>query len=241
MPRGHPDWQVNTEQFSFGDLDTAEAMVRIGSPASISRSGRVVWLTGFENDLHEISNLGMGTGVVVRDTTYPFRGSACAKLTGEDGAGLYATVAKRIPFLTLGRIGLEFAAWFFDGDGLLEIALEAQNSDVGFQFWFDLYAAGGDVHLWDDVAGDVLLGNLGGGLDADTPIYLDVKVVVDALTGRYVYIRVNDLVFDGSAYTADGLAPAFPGRYTLWLYHNTEGTDPSVLYLDDLIFTIDEP
>jgi len=162
-------------------------------------------------------------------------------MTGSAGAGNYADMYKRIPFIRAGRQGIEWVVWIshFHCDFWMDLIM--QTADKGLYFEVRLAGSTGDVYVYDRDAGSVKVGAVGGALNATTPLYLNCKMVADYDTDRYAYIRVNDAVFDASDYRGDTEAAAWPGRTTISPICSTADADPAICYLDDVIFTIDEP
>ena len=242
MPRGHPDWQVNTGQFSFLDMDTAEAMVRIGSPNVYSRSGRVLYIDGFEDSLAPwTQGFALAGAAIARNTAQSFHGSACLKITPASVATFQSSAYKDFPYVVGQRHGVEEVVWGSLGTTRHSILLVVTHSPVLSRYALRLDYTTEKLSIWTlgDVWVDIDSGL--GDMRSANPIWRWLKIVVDTETSAYVRAYFNNQVYDISNYRPVQEATVALEGINLALYATDLAGTQNPVYIDNLIYTIDEP
>ena len=243
MPRGHTDWWIQTGQFSFADLDTAELAVRLGSPSIHFRSGRVTYLTGFEIDINDALGLGIGAdGVVETQTDDVIFGSKSLKITPPTLTPFYSYYHHPLPKIKAGRWGVEISA---------APSLNCELQTIGFALREGATAYAGQIRLnWE--AGELQYRDRNNNVQkiADLPDNRDVtylysvvvKLIVDWDDFVYKIVYLNDVSYSLNDEPLYKTTPAVgPDYMQVQLFVlDSDGTQGWGVF-DNLIITTDEP
>lgn len=242
MPRGQRDYGMYGSETYVGSLaDMAELAARLGSIVLFDRRGKVIDLDDCETPFLKWTPTDVGNGAVALDNTYPKSGSQCIKLTSGDGRNDHGTISKGFMPLSSKRLGLEFIfsqpstnvylqlkMIYFDGAKVYRagLRLDFNGEAIGYQT--------GELD-WTDII-EVKT------FDTSAFFYYPIKFVVDFPTGRYVRLMYGGREYDLSAYTIwsddDILTPPHLRFVIACLWRAGAGSD---IYIDDIIFTEDEP
>ncbi len=241
-PHGTPDfWGQGPKSTTYGLNDMAELAVRLGSPMNYDRRGEIVWYTNFDNGGQEFLVSTSGTGAGSYLTSYfPYQGglSMCLKTGSESGMVALGTAYLIYP--VLGGIGLEvtFAADGYTDYINFQVRIHTgslkHEYNVRFTKSANMFAVKADDGNYHDIGGFALTTT--GGV-----IFTHLKVVFDILTGRYVRLMVNDNTYDISAYLPYTEASALSRGLYLGLQVVNGSSGASVLKLDNVIVTQNEP
>lgn len=243
MPRGHPDWFIMTGQFSFADIDTAELAARLYSPNVLYRSGRVTYLTGFENDINDAMKIELGAdGLVEVQTNNVLVGSKSLKITPRSDDPFYSFYHHPMPKIKSGRWSIEV---------LVAPSLNCELTTIGFTLQEGAHQYSGQVRLnWEagelqirDKDNDVL--TIADLFDNRVENYLypvAVKLIVDWDTITYKSVYVNNVSYDLESepiYDSEPYIGADTMIVELFVL-DSDGTQGWAVF-DNLIVTTDEP
>lgn len=243
MARGHPDWFIQTAQFSFADIDTAELAARLGSPNHLFRSGRVTYLTGFEIDINDALKLELGTdGVVEVQTTDVLFGSRSLKVTPRSDDPFYSYYHHPLPKVKDGRWSVE---------ALIAPSLNCEISTIGFALREGAHQYSGQIRLnWeagelqirDENNDPVKIADLADNRVEDYLYPVAVKLIVDWTDVTYETVHINNVSYDlESEPIYDEEPAAGPDFMQVQLFAlDSDGTQGWTVF-DNLIVTTDEP
>ena len=267
MARGHPDWWIQTGQFSFADIDTAELAVRIGSPITLHRSGRVIYLTGFEIDVNDWTFFSGGVGAEAMEwwggdggeaAKQPLRGSGAMKLTisdDDDDNGFYVNQAiKVLPAVWSGKLGIEMTFAIDDNVERIVLELSYDDGDTVVTGAIMIDAANSKLLYFDgdteeDIADYTEFADMPGNTLQPPELvslrWCNVKMILSSDLGEF-----TNFIFNGRSF-ADELAgvetlsasssvTAFE-RLKIGIHAFGDDNSQGVLYVDDVILTQDEP
>jgi hypothetical protein len=219
--------------------------------SSLSRTGRVYWQDDFEAYTSAVTEKWrQRVGTISLDTSRPFRGKACMKITTGAVLGNDVEADKYLGALPLGRLGWEL--WFLSQFGVANI----HDIELGFYLYDGAYCheawvawlgtVGTLQEKWQYINSEGDYTDIPNGtqklyVESDLPIWHHFKLVVDFRTGKYVKLVCDDKTFDLSALsyhkTPDTTKPCIDvGAYI----ENATATAVS-LYVDDVILTDQEP
>lgn len=243
MSRGHTDWWIQTGQFSFADIDTAELAARLYSPDVLYRSGRVTYLTGFENDINDALGLELGgDGVVETQTDDVLYGSKSLKITPQSGDPFYSYYHHPLPKIRDGKWGVE---------ALIAPSLHCELTTIGFALREGAHQYSGQIRLnWEagelqirDENNDVVkIADLADNR-VDGYLYpVAVKLFVNWTTLTYETVYINTISYDlESEPIYDEEPAAGPDYMQVQLFVlDSDGTQGWAVF-DNLIVTTDEP
>lgn len=262
--RGHRDWFIDTSQYGFGDIDMAEAMVRLGSPNVYRRSGRVIYLDSFECGVGgwQYYDPSATNGKVESNTSQPvagdnltiIHGRRCVKITPPstaDANGDYRThLMKRLPRVWSGNLGIE---------ALIASSASARAITLGLTLWTDTAYTPAEVTI--DLANQDMLyrssvsgafaaiytkvADLQGGdlrVAGERP-WAYLKLVVSSDLTKYRYALWNGQTIDLSGLAIPSVVPGAPYFAHLGIgviaWGSTNAQQPA--YVDALVVTQDEP
>lgn len=261
MAKGHEDWQIPTAQFPHVSVDTIEGAARMGSPGQKHRAGKILYLTGFECGVEEFVGYDPTAGLDGNLEEYEndgyaglnipaFSGKKMAKVTPPSGDPFYFTVKKEIPRIWSGNLGVE---------GLFGCSADITHFTMGLLLWTstDYYAAMLGI---DCVNAKLLYRSLVSGTFAQTyteiddlpggdprlvtnPIPIFIKLVIKGDYSEYVKCWVNEEKFDLSGNAIPSATPGasqYPHTLIEFQAVDEDGTQ-GVLYVDDIVLTVDEP
>jgi hypothetical protein len=249
MPRGGPDYGLETLNIGRYSTDTAELAARLGSPYSIYRSGHVLYITDFQDGVDDwLTFFGAGIGSIARAIN-GWRGPACLGLLPDSAGGSLSNATKIFPFVISTKIGTEiFANWESTGplnNSALEIAqlqYIKPNSYVG-RVIIDPVTKTISLATDNPVPGGTV--TIATGLDEWRSAFVSnyyqwAKLVIDWSTGKYDYLYWNNNVYDLSMYytwNVHGLGAGYTGL----LVGATHAATSTWLDIGAAIITIDEP
>jgi len=248
--RTMPGYTRDPGQFGGVLTDPLEANVNIGAPNAWYRTGRVVYVDGFEGGLQPWRVGSSGDGFVLQSITRSFFGNACAEINpNTNGTAVTDTfLEKFFPFILSGLHGFECAIeWLWDGvtavaDFSIFVLVQHKTGD-SFVFRITIDANDRDLRVRDS-SGTMQT------FEADTgPLlftggsrYFHVmKLVIDAETGAYKYFRFNKSIYDLSAYSAQNSGGSSQNQIVIdLLTDNSNGLARQLVYLDNVIYTLNE-
>lgn len=257
-PVGAPDGGYNPQATAASQIDTGFLGDRLlMGGGSASKSGRVLWATGFEEgDLYSMidapgasvvpGNASLGAGGII--PAWQGRYYLNHLTNGTNGYTIFTS--KQLPG------GLVTGRWAYEA----MFCLRDVNSQVDFDLRRDgVTAIPGDVSLDADIqivntsAGNIkmLYQNAGGTftqfadlsnlIDFSSNIWHNIKIVVDFSTGKYVRV-----ILDGRTYSLAGIAITFsaPGVGEFASVGELTTANAAAVQqsgFDNLIVTVDEP
>lgn len=242
MARGHEDWFIQTGQFSFADIDTAELGARFGVPYSFTRSGKVIYSDGFEASLApwRVGKVGADT-VVELSNTYSYRGAYSLHILTDDGVADYGRIEKLITYLQDTRTGIELLSWSIGASSYLIIGADVRTPTAGMRCRIKVnYDGVLSYYEADETYHE--FASLGGGFNVAHPAFFLFKLVIDMENDGYAYFRVNETLYDLSSYSPFVITSTIPGRIDWRIQGFSDpGGDTGEFYVDDVTITIDEP
>ena len=249
MPRGYPDYNAPSTAIGGVSFDTAELAARLGGLSRVNRLGQVIYQDDFMAYLSRwtLTTTGLGNGYNI--LTPVFDGEAAVALGAADTVSSSALIEKPIPLHDLARFGLEVVFGFQpDGGGsnvgsytvYIYHPTQSYRATVKIDMATDYISIQG--HLlggsdnWYNVITDI--GTINPNYSYVT--YHNLKLVIDATTGRYVRLFVDDKSIDLSGYYMQVLGTAGYEMMLLQIYHYCSRVVDK-FYSDSLIVTMNEP
>jgi len=241
MSRGQPDYGAYAEGDVISLLDDmAELAVRLGSIVKFDRRGKVVYLDDFEApNLKWIKGITAG-GTVLHDSVYPQSGAQCIKLTPNAGATDLAGISKEFGVVISQRLGIEFA--FANPSANLSYYIEVSYFD-GTSFHrarFNLDFSTSRMSIWSGIGAWTDIGAIDAFYETGYS-YFPVKLVADFSTNTYLRAMITETWHDLSAYTLSLQGGAGAPRLQIACLATNETGVAGSIYVDDCIFTQQEP
>jgi len=242
MAIGSPDWGIysNRSQVSTG-ADAGELAARLGSFDVFSRSGNVLFMSGFENGFGEWETEVSGTGAAITlDTSIVYSGDAAAKLVGGSNSGRSALLRKQLLVPTASKVGAE---WLFAlGSQLTSISIQIEYRDGSRQYLAEIildYASSivkylgsdGDYHTITPVPPKV----------TDAALFYNLKLVVDFVSLKYTRLIINGVSTDLSSFSVRNQSAATASEIINRFILTSRSGQNDLLRVDNFIFTMNEP
>ena len=238
MAHGQPDdSHVVSTDVVFTLSDLAEAVVRLGSPAVMARSGAVLmaetWAAGLGS--WALNTSGAPSYARISNKASLWDGvSLC--LYADVGAALFASVQKQLPLVSPGVHGLSL--WFAgaEGSGSLMFRVTATIGGTKRQYTIMVYPATGVVAYVDDAGVDQTVVTLGA-LDDNAEQWHSLKLVIDDVAEQY-----KELWLGTTRYALDVPGQPLVGvteqdRITMRVQCTGAAASDQIAYFDGIVLT----
>lgn len=256
---GLPDYSAPqpTGQVPVGPIytlaDVGESAARLGSIMTYDRRGNVIILDDFEEPQLRwnkafVPPFWLGAEAIL-DNTNAKSGSQAIKLHTPAVAGAIMYIEKHAMVTVSKRLGVEISFSDYTVTGIspfpihcrLKIVLTYFDGTNAFSSTLFITPVLGELHIEDDEGvAEILIAKLK--QLPDTPnLFFTIKLVIDAETGKYTRLLFSQNEYDLSQYGlyvyADARAPFIQTRLVL----ENVGATANDIWLDDYIFTQNEP
>lgn len=225
----------------FGQIDTGELAVRLGSIVSFDRRGNVIWMDDFEEAfLNWAVTAGGGGGKASLNMTASLSGSQSCLVQSGTTTEDPTKIIRGLAFPVLGRMGFEIANSYHSLINILTwriVIYDGSTLHVAKIYWHN----GLDRLYYVDhennpqvLATGVDLSQLAHGFNV-------VKLVCDFLTGEYVRLICNGKTIDmsGLRYYQTSLTAYSRMLVEFWVDGVT--AQDAAVYVDNVIVTQNEP
>jgi len=225
----------------FGQIDTGELAARLGSPVTFDRRGNVIFIEEFTDGLARWVTAGSGTGHTQSTTIERWnkRGISCKMTTG-DAATNYKQLRHFTPFPVVGKIGFEVSFTIDENAEYMSFYNVAFDGTYGHYGQFRFYPPAMELK-YKDSTGDYVSLAAGLNLSTNDKMFHTFKFVHDIKTDRYVRAIFDSYTYDMSALTSFKDEETTSIGLQTYLYIRTGSAVSSVMYVDDVILTQNEP
>lgn len=239
---GAPDWsKYRRAATTFSLEDLAEHAVRLGALSRYDRRGDVVFQDDFSKGLARWQTTATGTGAAVAlDPTRYRSGLYSVKITSRSDTPYYSSLHAGTYIPVISKVGVEFS-FMTDSDFdelwlrlYLYYATELREFDVRYDKTNENLDVRDRSYDWQNVASDLVLRR-------KLSVWHTMKMVVDLNTHYYTRLLLDDNEHDISAYRALQGANGYSPNAYLEIYLLGIKDENNYVYVDDVIFTQDEP
>ena len=242
MSHDLPDWGALSAVTTIAEItDLGELAARLGSIDTHDRRGDVIFLEDFSSGLRRHETFGSGTGNTVSLSTITARnGLLSARLVAGSDAGRNASIRGGGPFPVLGNLGLEFS---FSIAGLTDgVELDIDLFDGINQWAFQIvYDATNQLLKYTNSSGGSTTLASGVYLVEGEIVFHVIKLVFDAANKQFVRLVVDNRVYSMAAIGAFLVGGAAASWLRFEIFNVGRATFNDVVYIDDVIFTQNEP
>ncbi|MGA3193314.1 MAG: hypothetical protein ABSD73_12575 [Candidatus Bathyarchaeia archaeon] len=249
MPRGGPDYGLETLNVGQYSTDTAELAARLGSPYTVLRSGHVLYITDFQNGASDWAITWYGTlGAIARGIN-GWKGPACLGLLPDSVDGTLIEAYKIFPLVTTSKIGVEVLAnWECAGalnNTVLEILQFQYIKPNSYLAEIKIDPVAKTIYVLSDTPALNTFYPIATGLDEWRSAFVSnfyqwAKLVIDWPTGHYSKFYWNNNVYNLSQYTPHNQT-TFGRGYTGIDLAVTAAPVSTWLDIGAVIVTVDEP
>ncbi len=241
MSRGYADWHINTAAVGQYLLDDSELAARLGSPYVYERLGNVLAIDQGGVELAQWITSTSGEGAsIVEDTAIVYSSTQSIKLTPGSTISKFASIYREIPYIEARNIGVSLLFAPMEAGAEMRVDLKYSRAGTKYTFAFRITAAGlmqtFNGSTWDTQkdSGRLLW-------DATVPFWnlLHVSINVTDLTFKSIQLNQNKVAFTDDP-TSTG-ATSVPNSFEVYISALDATGDQDVIYVDNIIVTIDEP
>ncbi len=225
----------------FGNLDHAELAARLGSINRFDRRGHVVWMDNFEAPKLKWSTYTTGTGGKVQlSTEYSRSGSQSCMMKTGDAVSNYAYMRHHEPLPTLTRLGLEVSFTMPTTATQIYWSITVYDGDNEHTARVYYYTATGKLELLGENNSIVQFATKKRPYEIAGK-FNTIKLVMDYGKEEYVRFIFNEETFDISSYRYAKGHNTTPPDTLLIIQIQAAENAASTMYIDDVIFTQNEP
>ena len=241
MARGYPDWGINSAAVGQYLLDDSELAARLGSPYVYERLGNVLAIDQGGVELTQWFTSTSGSGAAIaEDTGIAYSGTQSLKLTPGSTLSKFAAIYREIPYIEARNIGVSLLFAPMEAGAEMRVDLKYTREGTKYTFSFRMTAAG----LMQTFDGSGWVTQLDSGRllwDATVPFWnlLHVSINVTDLKFKSIQLNQNKVAFTDDP-TSTG-ATSVPNSFEVYLSALDASGDQDIIYLDNIVVTIDEP
>lgn len=242
MSHGKPDWGVMAgREVIFGMDDLGELAARLGSVVTFDRRGNVVLIDDFEASvLHWSTGAAGAASAATLSTTIALRGNNSCKLLCDSGANDYIQIFRGLSYFASYFVGLEFSfsadnanvKWRLRGeqfDGSLRHipAIEFNGTAQTLAYYDSNYAP-------QAFAANIKISAVG-------MAFYTCKLVYNWYTKKYIRFIFGPQTYDLSGYAYYSVGDSTAPMVRPLIEQLSLGVAQRTIYIDDFIFTQEEP
>jgi hypothetical protein len=242
MSIGHPDWGAGAPGNLVASLsDMAELAVRLGSPVSYYRTGRVLYMTDAEASLGSLSaiTVNLGSSVTPYNGT-AFAGDRSIRLQTDGSNVDTVSVLKTIHLHPTSNLGAEWAFSTSSTGIALAFNVFCRTGSHLIQFEIVYDQASGSLYYLNGSSSLVLIAT-GFLISTTYKAFSFLKLVVDPVGGKYVRLMLNQRLYDLSAILAPSSVSVSAEGIDVELSLSNGAPAVKAVFLDNFIITTDEP
>jgi hypothetical protein len=242
VPHGTPDYGVTGSGVTVYQVaDMGELAARLGSPITHDRRGDVIWWDDAECGIAKWAPAySGGTGTFATSTARARNGRCSFLITPFSGVNAAASMVTRRPYPALSRLGLECS---------LSMTGEARQIDIGIAVYDGVNLTFFNVR-WDsslerleyqNAAAAFVVFATGVKLYFAANLFHTLKLVADPVNRRYHRLIVNEAAYDLRALVPPQSVSAINPHVDLIIREETLAVGPLGTYVDDVVYTVNEP
>lgn len=242
MTHGRPDWgTLGPTKTVYTLEDMAELAARLGSPVIFDRRGNVVFIEDFNGSLARVlyGTQGAGASISISNERAQRGDFSCEMVTG-DAIDDWAIVRVRLPYPVLSKMGMGIGWYHYMS--LRDLNLESYLFD-GTKRWDARVRWVCDTGTWEyyDYEGNwIALSPEVWYYEGETA-FNSTKLVVDYVNKEYVRLIANNLSWDLTGKALYSIASATAAQLVCDVVIYTRLNLNSIIYLDNIIVTQNEP
>ena len=225
----------------FGNLDTGEIAARLGSPDTYDRRGAVIWYDDFNSPTLKWRTGSNGAGYSFDiSTAQSFRGDSALKITTPNVSGKTAYIYKSFGRPAAARLGYEVSFTRKDTMSYFLFRMRGLLNDISTSAAIK-YIPGTSTLQYEDIDGNYQTFATDAEMGAQDFEFCTLKFVADFATHKYARCMFTNKTYDLSSYAMGQTGAVATDYIQLDLYAVIGENNSRVVYIDDLIFTNNEP
>jgi len=242
MSRGHEDFgPYAPKEVGASVVDMAELAARLGSIVTFDRRGDVARLDDFEGPLLKAEVPVVGTNSYARlDSTTARSGVQCVKLYTDEDINDSAEVALYSAPVALNKWGIAISGMVGNSNLAFYIVSQAYDG-VDLRIGGIKIDNAAETISYLDSAGNYQSFDTVASLSAQLHCFDNFKLVIDHANDKYARFMLNSLEWDLSAYSIRKFASATYPHHLARFYVINLASGARYGFVDDFIFTINEP
>jgi hypothetical protein len=222
-------------------LDMSELAVRLGSIHTFDRTGTVIFFDDFKAGLSNwIEGMYPAAAIPVPTARYHSINPYSIKLKTTTDDGSYSSLQRGFPFPYVSRMGIEFHLKTTSSTDKFLIPSYCYTGALRYILEMEFNKSANAIYLRDADSVQVKVDDYNLQSGSYAPFHI-IKIVFDFTTGFYQRLVIDDTDYDVSDISIDNTANTTDAYFYLYFYLGGVGTTSQTVYLDNVIFTIDEP
>lgn len=241
MPIGKPDWSNQVEGIASGSsLDYAELAARLNSPLKDYRTGRVLWMTSFEDSDASFELIATASASWSDYTAQTKSGANAKHFNSPTPAGGNGQLSKRLPFTSSHGFGLQYAVKCPNTAGRHWVYTRLIRAGTEHEYIIRYFESAQKWEVYDSGVWQEIVSQAVNERDPDS--YYDVvKLVLDFGNDKYSRFILNGTSYDISDYSPS-ISSVSEGNLLEVIINPTKMTGvANDIYFDDIIVTDNEP
>jgi len=241
MPHGQRDWSnIGADEVVHGLADMGELAARMGSPVTFNREGSILLIETFEHGHGRWELAGIAPYTIEISSEWSRYGAYSLKFDVAAAFGKYALVDTYFPFPVLGKYGVEFSTRFNSHIYMIFVDLRFYDGAHRQNYWLYLYPIDEQLKVYNRSVGAVTVADpfvisTGGA------IWHTLKLVVDIKNQYFQRVIIDDAEYDLTAYRPTLVANTGAPHAVLRLQFYGYDTGAGIVYVDDVLITLNEP
>lgn len=242
MPSGLPDWsQVKTALDVNFSNDYAELAARLGSPFRFYRTGNVIAYTSFEDGDDYFALQAAGGSAICAVSTD--KGLAGAKSLKMSIASTDASCAafKNLPPHLAGIVALSFAIDITFLTNRFWANIYITKDSVQYIARIEIDKALNQFQILKQDLSDLVVDTIDTLSSPQDHQWMTVKLFVDSINYKYYALDINGTLFDLTLYPLYSVGAATKDQISITFNLLKPGSGTDTIYLDNVVYTINDP
>ena len=242
MAHGAPDYYSSSPKSVVHALqDMAELAARLKSVVTFDRRGDVIALADFSDDLGQWDATPNGVGAsIARATTVARSSPGSVNMVPGNANGDQSIIVRSGGITSTGRFGVE-VSWTSAGNTSWLLGSENSYFEAASGYSLDWRYNNATKALQIKLLGGAWQTIATTDFGVTALFWHTFKLVADVDTGKYVRAILDGATIDLSAYSLPTVASNVQYGYGQTLFVERIAAGIISLYLDDILFTINEP
>lgn len=242
MPADYPDFGVHSANVAYPIMqDVGELAARMGSVVIYDRRGTVMDFDNFEEPIlrWRTSSEG-GNGYARLDSTYARSLAQCVRMHTPDENEDVMSMIRSIPTLYVGKTGVEISWCLLSTNCVFQLSMERYTGATSYLARLRVDPTAQELSILQSGGTYVTIADTGA-IASYAFLYNTIKLVANLETFEYVRVLYNENEYDVSAYGLSEVGTTDPKMVEIKLRLVNTGANGGDVWIDGLIFTIDEP
>lgn len=241
MARGHPDWGIDVNSYSFFSVDNAELAARLGSLDTVTRGGKVLFMEDFNRPAFTWTTISPNTNCYGLLSVYrSYMKDQHLRLITGTGADDWVYSYRYLPYQTSIYSSISFYLTVFAYPDPIQFGITTQTGDRRWVFNIRFNPSPYEVQYLNDSDTWTTIQNLYSLESGTNTVWHYIRLLYDNVNGEYVSLLVNDVEMDISGITPYNVAGTNEQWQSFIIYIYGDGVQAGVVGIDALIAKVED-